>query len=130
MRLERRGIFWFPSSWLRDDWLISQTVALLFLLSTGLVVLSTPVFLGRLDTATMSFWQRLPWGILGIAGPPGILFLWLGMWRYWFRHDESKPSVKRFWFVVLLIGFWFASCVYCFFVYLPQVIQRRKAMGA
>lgn len=74
----------------------------------------------------MSFWTRLPWGILGVLGPIGLLFLWFGMWRYWVRVDDSNLWAKRAWFVVLLVGFWYGSVLYYLFAYLPQVIRRGK----
>jgi len=53
-------------TWFKDEWLITRQAAKLFFLSTLLVLALTPVFLGKIDTNTMSFWARLPWGILGI----------------------------------------------------------------
>ena len=126
MQFQRVGIFVLPSSCLRNDWLISRLSTALFFVSAVLVIAMTPVFLG-LDTTKMTFWQRLPWGILGIVGPLGIIFLWLGMWRYWVRLDNSKVWIKRISFIVLLLGFWWGSCLYYFFAYLPQVIRRRRA---
>jgi hypothetical protein len=114
-------------TWFKDNWLITRQAAKLFAVSTALVLALTPVFLGKVDTSRMSFWTRLPWGILGILGPIALFFLWFGMWRYWVRIDRSPIWTKRMWFVVLLIGFWWGSCLYCFFAYLPQVIRRTKA---
>jgi hypothetical protein len=113
-------------TWFKDEWLITRQAAKLFFLSTLLVLALTPVFLGKIDTNTMSFWARLPWGILGILGPIALFFLWFGMWRYWVRIDRSGRWAKRMWFVVLLLGFWWGSCLYCFFAYLPQVSRRAK----
>jgi hypothetical protein len=39
----------------------------------------------------------------------------LGMWA------------KRMWFIVLLVGFWWGSCLYRYFVYLPQVFRSTSA---
>lgn len=111
-------------NWFKDEWLITRQAAKLFLVSTFLVIALTPLFLGVVDTTRMSFWARLPWGILWTLGPIALFFLWSGMWRYWFRIDRSGLWAKRMWFVVLLVGFWWGSCLYCFFVYLPQVFRR------
>lgn len=89
----------------------------------------TPVFLGRVDPKSLSFWLRLPLSILGVLGPIALFFLWFGMWRYWVRIDSSKVYAKRLWFVVLLVGFWYGSCLYYFFVYRPQAIQKRGREG-
>ena len=126
MRLQRVGIWWLPSSWLRDDWLISRRISMLFFLSALLVLAMTPIFQG-VDTTKMTFWHRLPWGILGIVGPFGMFFLWLGMWRYWVRIDNSSAWLKRIWFVILVIGFWWGSVFYYFLAYLPQMIRLRKS---
>jgi hypothetical protein len=126
MQFQRVGIFWVPSSLLRDDWLISRLSMKLFFLSALLVIAMTPIFIG-VDTTKMTFLQRLPWGILGVVGPVGLFFLWLGMWRYWVRLDDSGRWVKQVWFVVLLIGFWWGSVLYFFLVYLPRMIRRERA---
>jgi hypothetical protein len=54
-------------TWFKDDWLITRQAAKLFTLSTLLVLALTPAFLGKVDTQRMSFLERLPWAILGIA---------------------------------------------------------------
>jgi uncharacterized BrkB/YihY/UPF0761 family membrane protein len=114
-------------TWFRDKWLMTRRAAGYFIVSAVLVLGVTPMFLGRIDTSKMSFLERLPWGILGMVGPIAVFFLWIGMWRYWVRLDDSKPMQKRLWFVILLVGFWWGSCLYCFFVYLPQIFRRVKA---
>jgi len=108
----------------KDEWLITQQAAKLFLVSTFLVLALTPAFLGKIHTDKMPLWERLPWAILGVLGPVALFFLWLGMWRYWVRLDRSRPWTKRMWFILLLVGFWLGSCLYCFFVDLPQVYRR------
>src|SRR6266849_7564276 len=95
----------------KDEWLITKQAAKLFLVSTFLVLALTPAFLGKIHTDKMPLWERLPWAILGVLGPVALFFLWLGMWRYWVRIDCSNPWAKRMWFIVLLIGFWWGSCL-------------------
>ena len=113
-------------TWFKDDWLVTRQAAKLFLASTFLVLGLIPVFLGVVDTTRMSFWARLPWAILGVLAPVALFFLWFGVWRYWVRMDHSGAWPKRMWFVALLVGFWWASCAYCYFVYLPQVFRRSR----
>jgi hypothetical protein len=110
----------------KDDWLITRQASSLFLASTILALALTPAFLGTGVTANVPLWMRIPWGILGIVGPLAVCFLWLGMWRYWVRIDDSAAYAKRLWFVILLLGFWYGSCLYCYFVYLPQVMRTRR----
>ena len=115
-----------PSALMRDDWLISPLISKLFFGSALCVVLFTlEYFVG--DTSKSPHWQNVLWEVLSVIESFGIFFIWLGMWRYWARLDDSKPYLKRLWFVVLLVGFWWASVLYYFSVYLPQMIRRRRA---
>lgn len=125
MEFRRVGFLVLPSFLLKDDWLISRLSMKLFFLSALLVVAMTPAFIG-VDTTKMTFLQRLPWGILGVVGPFGLFFLWFGMWRYWVRLDDSKAWVKRVWFVVLFVGFWWGSVPFYFLVYLPRMVRRSQ----
>jgi hypothetical protein len=111
----------------KDDWLVTRQASRLFVASTILALALTPVFLGMGVTANMPLWMRIPWGILGIVGPLAVFFLWIGMWRYWVRVDDSAVYAKRLWFLILLLGFWYGSCIYCYFVYLPQVMRTRRS---
>jgi uncharacterized BrkB/YihY/UPF0761 family membrane protein len=122
-----------PGAFLRefkDEWLVTRQAAKLFFLSAILLLSITPVFLGWIDTSKMTFWMRLPWGILGVRGTIALFFLWLGMWRYWLRIDDSRAWVKRIWFLILLIGFCWGSFLYFFSVYLPQAIRRGRGVEA
>jgi hypothetical protein len=113
----------------KDDWIVTRQAAGLFLLSTILVIASAPIFEGHVDIEKMSLWARLPLTTLVIAGIVAIFFLWIGMWRYWVRIDESKAWMKKLSFVVLLLGFWYGSCVYCLAVYLPQVLRKERGLA-
>lgn len=130
MRLERWGIFWLPSSWLRDDWLVSPIVAKIFLSAAICLVALIPLFLGWFDPRSLPAWMQLPRTIIGMVIAAGVVFLMLGMWRYWIRLDDSMPTWKRVWFFVLLFGFFYGSCMYYFFVYMPQINRKRHLYGA
>ena len=111
----------------RDDRLASRGYATLFAISSILTVCVELLLGSRVEPARMSFWMRLPIAFVGVFGTLGLLFLFIGMWWYWARLDVSGRWWKRFWFVVLLVGFWNGSIVYFLFVYLPQVVRRREA---
>jgi hypothetical protein len=111
----------------RDDRLTSRGYATLFAISLILTVCVEFVLWSRPDPTKMSFWMRLPLAFVGVFGTLGLLFLYVGMWWYWARLDDSGRWWKRFWFVVLLVGFWNGSVLYFLFVYLPQVVRRREA---
>jgi len=116
------------SRWVfQGDRLASRVYQILFFASALMVLAMIPFFLGRVDPARMSFWPRLPWGLLGVFGPIGLFFLWIGMWCYWVKLDHSFVWLKRGWFLVLLFGFWYGSVLYFFFAYLPQVNRRLRA---
>jgi len=119
----------FPQHWKSriDEWLVSSLAAKLFFVSTLLVLALTTVFQGLVDPAKMPLWMRIYWIILGVLGPLGLSFLCVGMWTYWVRLDNSRAYAKRIWFVVLLVGAWYGECAYYYFVYLPQVIRKRRA---
>jgi hypothetical protein len=68
--------------------------------------------------------------IFGMVGAAGGVLLYYSMWFYWAWIDESKTSSKRVWFFLLLLGLWYGSCVYYFFVYRPQVNARRREATA
>jgi uncharacterized membrane protein required for colicin V production len=61
-------------NWFKDEWLTSRQAAKLFFVATLLVLALIPVFAGRIDTNTMSFWSRLLWAFLGILGPIALFF--------------------------------------------------------
>lgn len=100
----------------KDEWLTTRQAVRLFSLSCALVLAVTPFFFG-VDVSRMPLFERLPLTPLGMFGALAIVFLWLGMWRYWVRIDDSKAYARRFWFIILLIGFWWGSCLYFFFSY-------------
>jgi hypothetical protein len=113
-----------------EEWLITRRADKLFLLSVILTLALTPIFpLNLIDFTRLSGWSRVPWNLLVIFGTPALFLLWFGMWRYWMLVDDSNRRVKRFWFFVLLLGFWYGSCLYCVTVYRSQ-IKRMRAAGA
>jgi hypothetical protein len=126
MQFQRVGFLWLPSGLLEDNWLTSTWTRRLFFLSALCVLVFTTEYFLKIDTSKMSFWQRLPFGLTGIVEPFGIIFIWLGMWRYWVRLDNSTRWLKRTSFLLLLVGFWWGSLIYYFAVYIPQVSRRRK----
>jgi len=107
------------------NWLTSSWAAKLLFASTFLVLALYPVFQGWIDPAKMSLLGRIVLTAFCALGTCALLFLWLGMWAYWVWLDDSKTFAKGSWFLILLFGFWYGSCLYCYFVYLPQVIRRR-----
>jgi hypothetical protein len=107
----------------RDDWIVSKRAVTLFLVSVPWILALTFLF-GWVDFTKPTIWMNIVGGVIGVAGPIALFFLWLGMWRYWVRLDRSTPAKKRIWFAILLVGFWYGSILYYFFVYRPQVLGR------
>ena len=117
-----------PERWKRlfDNWLLTSQAAKLLLASTILVLGMTPIFQGKVDPAGVSLGIRVFWTLFGVFGTLALLLLWLAMWRYWAIFNKSRSYEKWLWFLVMLIGFWYGSCLYCYVVYLPQIVQQRK----
>lgn len=109
-----------------NAWLTSRQATRVFYIATLLVIALIPVFLGRVNPAGLPFWERLPIGLLGIFGPLAFFTLWIGMWVFWARVDQSTKAARRFWFMVLLIGLCYGSCLYFYFVYRPQVTRLQQ----
>jgi hypothetical protein len=110
-----------------DDWLVTRQAVNFFVVSAVCSLALTPILLGWVHLAEMSFWIRIPWAILTIIGPIGLVSVYFGMWLYWVRVDHSAVWAKRLWFVIPLLGPWYGNCLYCFFVYLPQVLRKTRA---
>ncbi len=114
-----------------DEFIISKRSAVLFGVSTLLTAAVTAMLIamnqhGVNDTNGLPFRLRLPIGIIGMLGTVGTIHIFFGMWTYWARLDRSGKVSRRMWFVILLLGWWFASCLYYYAVYLPQVIRVRE----
>ncbi len=63
--------------------------------------------------------------VVGVIGASSALYLWIGMAWYWFRLDRSASSMKKLWFVVLLLLNWVGAVAYYFAVY-----RRSASAGA
>ena len=110
----------------RDEWLTSRRALSFFLLGAVFALAEAPILFGWVHPAEMSFWRRLPWEIIGLLAPLGIVGVYFGMWLYWVRLDGSSRWAKRVWFLILLLGPWYGSCLYCFFVYFPQMLRQQR----
>ena len=99
-------------------------VGILFVVATTVISYVPPR-----DPSKMPLLYRVPWGMFGIFAPVALIGLFLGMWRYWVKFDDSGKWIKRASFVLLLVGFWWGSAVYYFMVYLPQ-LRRRPTLEA
>src|ERR1700730_3299416 len=115
MRFDQIGPFVFLDKF-RDDWIVSRQAAPLFLVALLFVLAVTPFLFGLVDLTNPNIGMKLGYGIVGVVGPVALFFLWFGMWRFWMRLDRSRARSKRVWFAILLIGFWYGSILYYFFV--------------
>lgn len=126
MRLDEIGPLRFFRRF-TDEWLVSRQAATLFLVSVPFILALTPFLLGWVTVTNPTIWMNVLGAIIGVAGPIALFFLWLGMWRYWMRLDDSTVVAKRIWFAVLLVGLCYGSILYFFLVYRPQLIARAKS---
>jgi len=119
------------------DWLVWGGGPFALLLST-IAILGVTAYLYSFPImhvdlqrlATESAFVRYTSGIIGAVGAIGGALLYVAMWFYWARIDESSGWKKRIWFLVLLLGLWYGSCLYYFAVYRPQVDAFRKGAVA
>ncbi|MGC1381235.1 MAG: hypothetical protein WA814_09485, partial [Candidatus Baltobacteraceae bacterium] len=83
MRFDRIGPL---GLWNRFDerWIGTRRAAQLFFVASLFVLGLLPVFLGRIEPSDKPS-ANVFWGIVGVGGAFSVLFLWLGMWRYWAR---------------------------------------------
>jgi hypothetical protein len=125
MRLDSIGP-WGLLNLFKDHWLVSRQAIMVFFLCTICVALATPIFLGS-DPSRIYSWMGPSRNAVGGLSAVGTLLLWLGMWRYWVRIDNRGKWMKRLWFIVLLVGFWWGSFLYYFLAYLPQRFPNSRA---
>jgi Rhomboid family len=69
---------WGLASRFKDDWLVTQQSAKLFFACTIALIAFTPIFFGWINPNKLSAVSQSVWGVVGVAGPIAILFLWLG----------------------------------------------------
>jgi len=120
----------FRASWRNgvDDLIVSR-VALRFFLSGVVCVVAITVFhfLPIPERSEMSFQYKFFLGMFGIVAAITVNFLYWGMWRYWYKFDESDKWIKRAAFALMLLGFFWGSAVYYFTFYIPQVQRKQKS---
>lgn len=109
-----------------DDWLNTRQAMNLLFLATLFAFALAPMLLGIVDPTGMRISARLPLDVVAAIGTVSLLSLWLAMLRYWARLDSSKAYAKRLWFVILVFGFGYGSCIYYFLVYRPQVLRKLR----
>src|SRR5215469_13928383 len=107
-----------------ERWIGTRVAARWFLVATLFVLTTLPLFIGK--PSPSGALGKAYGAVAGIGGAISIFYLWIGMWKYWARLDESGRWSKRFWFAVMLAGFWYGSCLYCWCIYLPQVMRSAR----
>jgi hypothetical protein len=117
----------FQASWRNaiDTFIVSRAAVKLFLVGTLCVIALTSLrFRPWPDLSQMPFPYKLISGILGLIVALGVNFLFFGMWRYWYRFDDSPKAIKFASFALMLGGFFWGSTIYYFIFYLPQIRRR------
>ncbi len=102
-----------------NAWLVSRTALILFAVASVLVVAIAPVLWGYVNFLETPGFGKPLLGGGGSRRRVEHVFHLGGMWAYWTRCDSSRRAVKRIWFVILLVGFWYGSVLYYLFKYLP-----------
>jgi hypothetical protein len=104
--------------------LLLSTIAILGM--TGYLYAFPIMHLDLQRLATESDVIRYTSAIAGAVGAIGGALLYVTMWFYWARIDDSSGWKRRIWFLVLLLALWYGSCLYYFAVYRPQVTAFRN----
>jgi uncharacterized SAM-binding protein YcdF (DUF218 family) len=102
-----------------DEWLAKETAAVLFAISCVVIVLATAVLWIGLPSMSPLSIPSICVGLLGLACPVAMFFLWGGMLRYWMRGEPASLQARRFWFAILILGLFYGAIVYFGAVYLP-----------
>jgi hypothetical protein len=113
-----------------DEWLQSKTASSLFALSSVFIAAMTVVCNYDDRIPTTGFLVNLLLGVGGVLGVSSLFFLWGGMWRYWLRCDQSARILRRFTFVLLIVGICFGAIFYYLIVYLPGVRKHIRSSVA
>lgn len=114
-----------------NSWLASKAAAILFAVSSLFAIGLSPVLWGTINIPEHAgALENVGWGLLGIVGTLGTFFIWGGMWAYWTQCDMSRPRIKRVWFLVLLVGFWYGAILYYLLKYLPNELGRKPVRTA
>jgi hypothetical protein len=91
-----------------------------FLASVGATIgVGLPDFSEKIDSmpGSLYLFVHTLYVLFAAVLPFGAIFLFLGMFRYWSRLDDSPKSVRTKWFWVLLLGTWLGACFYFVYVY-------------
>ena len=97
----------------------------LLVLSSVLILAMTLVIYDVARVPEDGVIAQIALGLLGVTATLGVFFLWGGMWLHWRMTPWAGKWSKRFWAVVLFLGFWYGAVVYLYAVYLP----RKGAIG-
>ena len=116
------------------EWLVRGGGPCVLLLSAIVILVETAFVYGfriaHADLARLvavSVPIRVLYFAVEIVSTFAYLLLYFAMWFYWALVDGSRTSKKKIWFIVLLLGLWYGSCLYYFLVYRPQIAAFQKA---
>jgi hypothetical protein len=129
-----------------NEWFYTKSAVWVFSISAALVVLSMAfgwslefVPESARDSLTRAFANpsltaQLGFGLTGISLGLARLVVFVGMFRFWAVCDRSSRMARRIWFVIMIVGFVgisFGTALYCFAVYVPQVLANsaRQSQG-
>jgi hypothetical protein len=115
------------SNWLWDRvgyrWMVSTSAACLYGAAVVFVCLGTAFWFDLIaPNGSISFLQRILWGLLGVLAPLSMIFLWTGMRRYQEYREVRDPELvgrSRVIRLLLSVGIWYGAMIYYLVVYLP-----------
>jgi hypothetical protein len=106
---------------LGQEWLVSRSASTLFAICSLLTLVVTFIlYIGIPSASALSTPSIVLIGVAGFAGPFAMFFLWGGMLRFWMQGEPSSRGVRKFWFLLLILGFCYGAVLYYVFVYLSS----------
>ena len=116
---------WFWNR-ISDEWIVSNPAAVLFGLAAAFTCLLTVFLFSSLPIGDDGIWPQTGWGIVGVLGPLGALFLWAGMRRYQKMRGQSRFGDTRLVRLLMLIGLCWTAVVYYLATLSPETTGNTR----
>ena len=118
----------------KSEWFYTKQAAFVFTTSAILVFIliagSEFVPVSFASLTTYSTGEQIGFAIAGVTFSISNLLVLSGMFRFSVVCDQSRPIMRRIWFVIMIVGLLrlgLGAAVYCFAVYLPQITKRLRS---
>ncbi|HKV06186.1 MAG TPA: hypothetical protein VJO53_13905 [Candidatus Acidoferrales bacterium] len=123
-----------------NEWFYTKSALFVFSTSAAIVMLSLTFGWGleflpkSVEHSVMNAFSnpspmaQVGFTLAGVSVAAGHIVIFVGMFRFWAVCDRSRPIARRIWFVIMivgvLVGLSLGTALYCFMVYLPQMLKN------